>query len=394
MSWMVPFHKLDPEQRNMINQIRSNPRRNHWIKGFVGSGKSVVLVHTLIQLKTSNPRLNVCLALFTHSLIAMFETGIPEEIKKNLRITTCESFRNKPEKYDLIIVDEVQDLSPDVLELMEKYSQQLIVAGDSDQSIYEDRVTPQQIEKLINPMIHELTILHRLTNKIIDIARVIFPDNRLEKAKRSRLENVDVTLGIAQKIEEEVGYVWDQASEYLKSGVITAILFSKKIDIVQFVNLILATYGYKPWNVKKNNFNDYDFNDFNTYLKTCNLPIQYLGNGHGNLNKSSEEFKKASKVYLMTYHSAKGLDFETVFLPILNSQNKIWSKLDKAKNLLFVAMTRSRLNLFITYTGTPNSDVKQIPNNLLRTIYLPLNKNQARGNKNETIVEDDDDFIF
>lgn len=51
----------------------------------------------------------------------------------------------------------------------------------------------------------------------------------------------------------------------------------------------------------------------------------------------------------MTYHSAKGLDFDNVFLPFLN--NSFYLHPSKAETLFMVAMTRSRKNLYLTYFG-------------------------------------------
>jgi superfamily I DNA/RNA helicase len=96
--------------------------------------------------------------------------------------------------------------------------------------------------------------------------------------------------------------------------------------------------------------------------------MQYLGGGYGDLND-------ASKVHLLTYHSAKGLDFETVLLPNLCADATIWSSSqDIANNLFYVALTRSRLNLYLCYTGKPHPYITRIPDNLLRIVELPIKK--------------------
>ena len=51
----------------------------------------------------------------------------------------------------------------------------------------------------------------------------------------------------------------------------------------------------------------------------------------------------------MTYHSAKGMDFDNVFLPFLSDDISI-SRRDE-ETLFMVAITRSKMNLFITYSG-------------------------------------------
>jgi superfamily I DNA/RNA helicase len=51
----------------------------------------------------------------------------------------------------------------------------------------------------------------------------------------------------------------------------------------------------------------------------------------------------------MTYHSAKGLDFDYVYLPMVNEDMYIHSN---ENALLLVALSRSKSGLFISYTGS------------------------------------------
>ena len=46
MAWMIREDQLDPDQKDFIN-IESKKTGNIWVKGFAGSGKSVLLVHSL-----------------------------------------------------------------------------------------------------------------------------------------------------------------------------------------------------------------------------------------------------------------------------------------------------------------------------------------------------------
>ena len=49
---------------------------------------------------------------------------------------------------------------------------------------------------------------------------------------------------------------------------------------------------------------------------------------------------------MMTYHSAKGLQFETVILPMF-----VEAKSQAARKALYVAMTRTYRNLYVMYIG-------------------------------------------
>lgn len=81
------------------------------------------------------------------------------------------------------------------------------------------------------------------------------------------------------------------------------------------------------------------------------------------INKDTPGYAHIKTVYLSTYHAAKGLEFDNVFIPYLSadklpdpdvlantvSQDDAYS--DEIK-LLYVAATRSKYGLYMTYSGT------------------------------------------
>ena len=63
---------------------------------------------------------------------------------------------------------------------------------------------------------------------------------------------------------------------------------------------------------------------------------------------------------LMTYHSAKGLQFETVFLPFVESADS-----DDLRKSLYVAMTRTYRNLYVMYSNySMPSPLSSVPSDL------------------------------
>ena len=83
----------------------------------------------------------------------------------------------------------------------------------------------------------------------------------------------------------------------------------------------------------------------NRHFRSNGIKLQFIGSGYGAL-KNAEQNKEA---ILMTYHSSKGLDFDNVFLPFLNTH--FYLHPSNAETLFMVAMTRSRKNLYLTYFG-------------------------------------------
>ena len=84
----------------------------------------------------------------------------------------------------------------------------------------------------------------------------------------------------------------------------------------------------------------------NEHLKHNSIRFQYLGNGVGSFAKAGAE----NLVTVMTYHSAKGLDYQAVFIPFLSPMLEIWRDTQRARALFFVALTRSREQLFLSYS--------------------------------------------
>lgn len=86
-------------------------------------------------------------------------------------------------------------------------------------------------------------------------------------------------------------------------------------------------------------------------------------NSRDNLNFNSTNPK------IMTYHSAKGLQFETVFVPCLEDFIADGGSNQKA---LYVAMTRTYKNLYVLYSGTLPSPLSNIDPNLFKTSEIDI----------------------
>ena len=82
MAWMIEENKLDAQQREFIDRMNFN-RKNIWIKGFAGSGKSVLLAYTAEKVLAMSPSANIILIVFTQSLVEMFKAAFKE---KNLNV--------------------------------------------------------------------------------------------------------------------------------------------------------------------------------------------------------------------------------------------------------------------------------------------------------------------
>ena len=86
--------------------------------------------------------------------------------------------------------------------------------------------------------------------------------------------------------------------------------------------------------------------------------FKYNAGYNDSQNKDTLNFKSECPK-LMTYHSAKGLQFETVILPYYKGAENS----DERKSL-YVAMTRTYRNLYVLYSGAMQEPLKNVPERL------------------------------
>lgn len=356
--WFVPEDRLNPDQKRFLQEFerdfRNNNLHNLWVKGFAGSGKSILLVHVARKILALKPNAKIVLVVYTQSLVEMFKKALRELTPPvNIPVMTFYSFMTSSSSYEYILCDEVQDLTPRVLSRMYDRSTHVVVAGDSNQSIYpedpkwrEKTVDVSQIPSLIHGGDFELTIVERLTESIMKAVKSFLHLNIF--GTRTNLNHVDTKISLckANSNDVEISYIIQNSSRVIQRGYTAAILIPTQKGIVEFVNKALASQGKPLWNSQTNQYGKVDFGAMNSHLSSCGLKMQYVGNGYGQF-RSNPDY-----VVLMTYHSAKGLDFDYVYIPFCSDY--LWISYNEAlsKTLFMVAMTRARMNLYITYTGS------------------------------------------
>jgi len=346
-TWVPPESRLDPEQRAALIAILGTPRNNIWIKGFAGSGKSILLVHAMRRIVGNNPESDVGFVVFTRALVNLFEVGRGDEFNQ-IPVDTLYAFNREGTRHDVAFVDEVQDVSRNELEVLSGRCGRVIAAGDNAQSIYEGKATPAEIVEILNPTEISLTIIHRITTTIYEIAKYF---GTIELPRATFEMDVEVPLWRADNQNHEAQFVWATAREVATQGSSVAVLLPNGKEIIDFCNGILTTEGRPRWSVKTlpSRFSDQqrtNWKSLNEHLSNCGVPLQYLGSGAGDLMDPED-----GNIRILTYSSSKGLDFNTVFLPRLNRDMVIWGDDELGRTLFFVAVTRSRQNLHLSFSG-------------------------------------------
>lgn len=236
-------------------------------------------------------------------------------------------------RYTHIIVDEGQDFSPIMIRSLVsavRSNGSFSFFGDVAQQIYGSRLSWRDSGINTNKIWH-FDVNYRNPSTITDFAKDITKNVYWQKDS----DMVDATSFIAKgpkpilikfpNRQNELDWVAEQAINAGKSAS-TAIICRNRADI-------------------------------DLFMKTIN------NKGHNavEINKNTPGFSYLKELYLTTYHAAKGLEFDNVFIPFLDtdkipdpnaiensvSESSVYS--DEIK-LLYVAVTRSKYGLYMSYS--------------------------------------------
>lgn len=359
MQWIVSEDKLGRDQIDVIDEIGKIGSKPIWIKGHAGSGKSVLLLHSLKDYLVRKPKARVCVVVFTRALVDLLSTGlkqIPSLQSKNVPVLTIYDLSKEMGRggtYDAIFCDEIQDVPIDLIKEMQAATTHLIIAGDAEQSIYNsvpgfDKAPAKAAEIIsqIAPLEKNLSVIYRLTESVLNMLKKVFSSLLQDKTNIAK-QDTEVKLYSASQLDKEIAFVWKEAKQAntLRASEVSAILLAEHDSIVHFANAVLKIEGKSAWTRTENNWQQIDYSSLNRHLEAAGVPMMYVGNTYGSLAMAD----RVNKVVIMTYHSSKGLDFDYVYLPMASNKMYIHSNVNA---LLLVALSRSKGGLFVSYTGS------------------------------------------
>lgn len=333
-SWDVDEESMDDDQLDLIEM---NIDKSMLVTGCAGSGKSVIAMHKAEQVAKTGA--GVILIAYTKSLSAFMREGIDE---KTLPYQFYHHYRWKEKlkmpSADYIIVDEIQDFTrEEVLEFMGAARKAYFFFGDSAQSIYrqygKNTISIEDISALTGLTPMQLYNNYRLPRTIAKITQgyvgvnVNPYEDKIYQNKEKSLPHFVQFDGF----EEQISAIRTLIEKYTRN-----IFDNQSIGILLPSNDLVVKICQKlqesdiPCEFKYTDDNSdrfVDTLDFETFLPK-----------------------------LMTYHSAKGLQFDVVILPMY-----IGAFDDESRKALYVAMTRTMHNLYVMYStpsiSAPLSDV-------------------------------------
>lgn len=360
MTWFKLASDLSQLQLRLVEQavdrIRATPDGAvFWVQGGAGSGKTIVLAHIARRLKAEQPGLRIVFLTYTHALAGMIrqavkESGVQAEVSTHL------SFLNSQKgRADVILLDEIQDVKRVDLEALRRRCTHLVVAGDCEQRIYEVKNTEAAIEEVIRFEKGRLLELFRITKFIVQAVKSILPNTRLNESDVRKMRDITAAVIKFSDPKREARWTYEEALALARPKYPAAILLPNHRAIFDFCRALAEDLGIESTGpkIEVTNGKIANYRELNAHFEAHRKPIRYFGNGIGELSDADGR----PLVFLLTYHSSKGLDFDVVHMPglvytmqIVPTRALIEAP-DLDRTLFFVAMTRSRERLVMSYSG-------------------------------------------
>jgi superfamily I DNA/RNA helicase len=308
--------------------------RSMIVSGCAGSGKTILALWKTKEIQSLG--FSYIFIVFTRALHQYMSKGIQYIGLEDEHFMYHHKWKEKGcPSADFIIVDEIQDFTREEISQFKKAAKKAFLFwGDSAQTIFRNLKPTQDILSIAAEAgIHPETLVfnHRLPKKIARLAAQMQCDDDLVRRCTKEGEELPRILRF-NTLEEQL----DAAMQQIKNRQITkaAMLFPEK-SVLQKAYNYLKSKGHK--------------------IEAHIRDQSNLGYKVSDMNFSSYNTK------LLTYHSAKGLQFEAVFLPECNPPEMM------GVEPLYVAITRSYRYLFVMYSNKLSRHFDAIPKNLYST---------------------------
>lgn len=349
--WMVKESDLEKDDYE-YRVLHAVLDKSCIVSGCAGSGKSVLALIKAQRLQRKKNTQAYKIIVFTRALCKYMNAGRNE---LNIKTPFTYHWKFKEAGYpqtDYIIVDEIQDFDKEEIQAFIKATNKhFFFFGDTAQSIYNGIPKQDGTPKVTMPV-----------NRI---SSIIPADKDFELF--NLCHNYRLPLPVA-KVVQHIGIGLPPFSENIyKSPEKVIPRFVKYNGLEEQVQAIARMIKNKsvsdvgvlvPHNEDVRKVHEIlSSQQINHELKFEDK--QNWKNGIDNLDFTTENPK------IMTYHSAKGLQFETVFLPGIAPLNP--NRRESEQKALYVAMTRTYRNLYVMYSGDLPFPLSNVPSNLYKT---------------------------
>jgi len=356
MIWLIPRSELTPDQ---IRAIELPPSEHRAIMGGPGSGKTQVLLHRARFLadtyRVSPERFRIF--VFTNVLkdyirSALSLLGLPDESVLTFDLwcklhyqqhissrVPWDSDRKQPDfaairraiigqfsgqngrapVFEFVLVDEAQDLDPEVFGLLTKIARHVTVCIDNKQQIYEAGSAEAEILERLGLRRRNVNLIDafRVCPYLVEVAAQLIRDSAEREAFRQQKRTVQTErqtplVYFANDFEDEKRMLVQVVRERQLMNDRVAILFPQNRQVFGFAQ----------------------------GLTEAGIEVEVPKQHGGSATLPAHDFT-SNRPKLMSYHSAKGLTFDSVLMPRLLDSSFRRVSAERLERLVFVALTRA-----------------------------------------------------
>ncbi|MCH4183313.1 MAG: ATP-binding domain-containing protein [Prevotella sp.] len=307
------------------------------VLGRAGTGKSLIALHKLARVPSGH---TVALVVFTKSLKKYFEDGLKALGIKEDIVYYRDQWLKNPFSVDYLFVDECQDFNHEEIESFKQHGHICFFFGDSEQTIMNfgdlqtQSVEQTAIDLKIRP--HVLTTNYRLTYQNAAVAEYI------DKVPQNEISQYCIRDGSKPFLLQG-----NDPNEQLD-------MIIKRISIDKLTRVGILV----PYNTEVRAESSPDHNPILSvqfvakYFNLHGMPVEVKENSN-NGNVMDIDFE-SNLPKIISYHSAKGLQFNDVFIPFCET---VFHEEDYKRRQQYVAVTRAWSRLYICYSGQLNKKV-------------------------------------
>ena len=335
--WMIIESELDEDQIKVLNAVND---KSCIVSGCAGSGKSILALIKAQRIQREKGN-NYQIIVFTKALCKYMNAG-REELKLNNQFDYHWWWKNRKgcPSSDYVIVDEIQDFSKDeIQDFIDATNKHFFFFGDTAQSIYEGLKDTMKVEDINYAMgtrakMFELYRNYRLPKTVAKVVQYVGVD--LDGFDIDTYRSKETAIPRFVRYNDFESQV-DAIAKMINVGNVddVGILVPHNEDVKKVHDLLK----------QKNKNHELKYDDKIDFRNSIN-----------NLDFTTDNPK------IMTYHSAKGLQFGTVFLPGVEEKKE-----DSERKALYVAMTRTYRNLYVMYSGDLPFPLSEVPSDLYKT---------------------------
>lgn len=339
--WLVPYEELSPDQASAVGMPIDKHRI---IRGGPGSGKTLVLAHrakSLIE-ERGIPRKRIRVLVYTRVLkdyirqgmtdlgladiclgfdewcrevltsrgIGLPRGNVDDRTSVTRRMALDAVAKDSEPMLDAILVDEGQDLTDTMLAILPKAARHVTIAMDSAQQLYDEGSDLKRVAASLGlpPRASALLTAYRCTPHIVELASAYLDDEQ-ERA-HFRASNL-MPLGAREQPVLMATDGYDTELEALIKGLQERAFVGQRSLVLLPSNR--SVYGFSKRLAEKG---------MDIYTRS---DLSFDGN----------------RPIVLTYHSAKGLTAESVFLPSLTANAFRGLEDEHIARMLFVGITRA-----------------------------------------------------